>query len=329
VLEFFRDLHPVFSAASVIIAVIGISVSAYRFWKEYRIKRILSGDEDELWHFRSPTPPKSHQRALNGTRTRVITVSNLKGGVGKTTLSANLAAYLDRKLGKRVLIIDADYQGSISGLLLGAAGIEEVRSHTEKLLADRATADDLQSSLIHLQAILPNTWLIPAFYSLSRQENRHMVQWVMRGGSDVRYRLIECLMKGGVLKNKPQDNGFDVVIIDAPPRLTTATVNAMCASTHLLVPTALTTISARAVGPFLSMARGIKLDLNQEMKLAGVVATLTSPDGSIAVREQQIIDTILADALSEWKGAEGPYMFKRTIPRRVSLSTASSDGLVA
>lgn len=326
-LEFFRNLHPVFSAASAVVAVVGVVVSAYKFWKEYRVKRILSGDEDELWHFRSAAPPKSHQRTLNDTRTRIITVANLKGGVGKTTLSANLAAYFDRNLGKRVLVIDADYQGSISGLLMAAAGIDEIRSHTEALLADRATSGDLQSSLIHLQGILPNTWLVPAFYSLSRQENRHMMQWVMRGGSDVRYRLIEVFMKGGVLKSKQEDNGFDIVIIDAPPRLTTATVNALCASTHLLVPTALTPVSARAVAPFLRMARNIKLELNQELKLAGVVATLTSPDGGLSAREQQIVDTGLADALREWRGAEGGYMFKRTIPRRVSLSTASTDGL--
>jgi chromosome partitioning protein len=327
VLEFFRNLHPVFSAASAIIAVVGVAVSAYKFWKEYRIKKILSGDEDELWHFRSPSPPKSHQRILNDIRTRIITVANLKGGVGKTTLSANLAAYFDRNLGKRVLVIDADYQGSITGLLMGAAEIDEIRSHTETLLADGVTAEDIRGSQVHLQGILPLTWLVPAFYSLSRQENRHMVQWVMRGGSDVRYRLIEAFLKGGLLKLKQEDNGFDIVIIDAPPRLTMATVNAMCASTHLLVPTALTPISARAVGPFLKMAREIKLELNQELKLAGVVATLTSPDGGLTVRERQIVDTTLADALREWKGAEGGYMFKRTIPRRASLSTASVDGL--
>jgi len=153
-----------------------------------------------------------------------------------------------------------------------------------------------------------------------------MVQWVMRGGSDVRYRLIEVFMKGGVLKGRPQDNGFDIVIIDAPPRLTTATVNALCASTHLLVPTALTPISARAVGPFLKMARGIRVELNQELRLAGVVGTLTSPDGSLNAREQQLIKTIVDDALQEWKGAEGGYMFKRTIPRRASMSTTDALG---
>ena len=206
---------------------------------------------------------------------------------------------------------------------MGAAGIEEVTSNMETLLAEGAQASDLQRALLHMQEILPNTWLVPAFYSLSRQENRHMIQWVMRGGSDVRYRLSEVLLRGGVLKGRPADNGFDVVLIDAPPRLTTATVNALCASTHLLVPTALTPISARAVGPFLKMARGIKVELNQELKIAGVVGTLTSPDGSLNVREQQIIETIVEDALEEWNGPEGSYIFRRTIPRRASMSTAS------
>jgi chromosome partitioning protein len=154
-----------------------------------------------------------------------------------------------------------------------------------------------------------------------------MVQWVMRGGSDVRYRLSETLLRGQVLKGRPEDNGFDVVLIDAPPRLTTATVNALCASTHLLVPTALTPISARAVGPFLRMVRSLKLELNQELKLAGVVGTLSSPDGSLNGREQQLIETVVEDALLEWNGAEGRYMFKRTIPRRAAMSTASAGSL--
>jgi len=156
-LDFFRNLHPLFSAASATIAVAGVGASAYKFWKEYRVSRILSGDEDELWHFRSAGAPKGHQSALNDTRTRIITVANLKGGVEKTTLAANLAAYFDRKLGKRVLVIDADFQGSISSLLMGAAGIEEITSNTEALLTEGAQSSDFQRSLVHLQKVLPST----------------------------------------------------------------------------------------------------------------------------------------------------------------------------
>jgi hypothetical protein len=75
------------------------------------------------------------------------------------------------------------------------------------------------------------------------------------------------------------------------------------------------------------MARGIRVELNQELKLAGVVGTLTSPDGSLYGREQQLIETIVEDALQEWNGAEGPYMFKRTIPRRAAMSSALMGAL--
>jgi len=324
VVEFFRNAHPVFSAVIAIIGVISLGINVYKFWKEYRVRNVLSGDEDELWHYRRAWPPRGHQPALANTSTRIITVANLKGGVGKTTLAANMAAYFDGR-GKRVLVVDADYQGSISGVLLAAAGIQEVTSKTETLLAADASEDELKGALTHLQPKLANTWLVPAFYSLSRQENRHMIQWVMSGGGDVRYRLIEVFMRSPVLKQAAQDKGFDVVIIDAPPRLTTGTVNALCASTHLLVPTALTPVAARAVGPFLKMVRDIKLELNQELKLAGVVPTLTSPDGSLAGAEQQMIGGRLTDALGVW-GGDG-YIFKRSIPRRKSLSTAETEGM--
>jgi hypothetical protein len=59
-LDFFRSLHPLFSAVAATVAVGGVGISAYKFWKEWRVGNILSGDEDELWHFRSAAPPKGH-----------------------------------------------------------------------------------------------------------------------------------------------------------------------------------------------------------------------------------------------------------------------------
>ena len=67
---------------------------------------------------------------------------------------------------------------------------------------------------------------------------------------------------------------FDVALIDAPPRLTAATINGFCASTHLLVPTVYDKLSAEAVGTFLNGVRTLKNALNTQIDLLGVVGTL-------------------------------------------------------
>ena len=104
-----------------------------------RLIKELDKDDGELWQFHKSIVPrdvldKIHQKGL-----RVITLANLKGGVGKTTLSANLAAYF-AECGRRVLLIDFDYQGSLSATVLRAVGKPEVYSEADKLLVGKLSA---------------------------------------------------------------------------------------------------------------------------------------------------------------------------------------------
>jgi cellulose biosynthesis protein BcsQ len=102
-------------------------------------------------------------------------------------------------------------------------------------------------------------------------ENREMVRWLIGDEkTDIRYRLAHQLLSSTVLNN------FDVILIDAPPRLTTASVQALCASTHVLIPTVLDPLSADdPVGYF-----GHQLKAHQELwpqlKVMGVIGTLTN-----------------------------------------------------
>jgi Mrp family chromosome partitioning ATPase len=93
------------------------------------------GKEHDLWCMHAPRPPQDYDELMKQQRKKpIIMVANLKGGVGKTTLTANLAACFSAA-GKRVLLVDVDYQGSLSNMLLSADGVEDVPLGITELLA--------------------------------------------------------------------------------------------------------------------------------------------------------------------------------------------------
>jgi chromosome partitioning protein len=179
-------------------------------------------------------------------------VANNKGGVGKTTLTAYLAAYF-RSKGKRVLAVDLDHQGSLTGWLLSAGGITIPDGQDHRLaLANTVLASELLEKWpaeVLNDGPLAGTQLITADYTLTQHETKLMLRWLRRlGQPDIRYNLARVLMSDHV---QSQKKGFDIVLIDAPPRLTTGAMNALAACTHLLVPTKLDMLSAETVRSFL------------------------------------------------------------------------------
>jgi chromosome partitioning protein len=118
---------------------------------------------------------------------------------------------------------------------------------------------------------------------------------------------------------------FDLALIDAPPRLTAGTINAFCASTHLLIPTVYDNLSAEAVGTFLGGVQVLKTNLNPGIDLLGVVGTLTYHQGGLNNREQEAKNVAVAQVEKTW----GPnhHFFKRHIPRREAIADAAGESL--
>jgi cellulose biosynthesis protein BcsQ len=136
---------------------------------------------------------------------------------------------------------------------------------------------------------------------------------------DGRYRLAEMLLDKEVAKT------FDVVLIDAPPRLTAGTINALSASTHLLVPTVYDNLPAEAVGTFLNGVHVLKTRLNPCIDLLGVIGTLTFQQTGLSNREQQAKNIAVAQVQKAW-GANH-YFFDRHIPRRAAIAAAAGASL--
>ncbi len=279
----------------------------------------LRDNETGIWTTFPKKPPFEDFDARMGERTPlVLTIANNKGGVGKTTLVGNLIAHFDAGRELKVLAIDLDYQGSLSTMLRAEYGAtEERKSAVNGLLERGASIGTVYEATRRLGKRLHRSELAPAFYELALFEDRLLVEWLVQaGGDDVRYRL------ANVLHNSAIRNKFDIVVIDVPPRLTTGTINALCASTHVLVPTIFNPIAAEPVANFLSASTLLMNNLNPKLEFIGVVETMTPAKGT-GERARSEGRRMIQEALD--LSFPNITILENSVPRRAAIS----DGGVA
>src|SRR5262249_47684793 len=160
---------------------------------------------------------------------------NLKGGVGKTTITANLALSMSH-IGWRVLVVDLDHQGSLSQLLLTLEEADELiisRNLVHEALKN--PTDGLWSFRKAIKRVSKDpegrVSIVAADEMLGDQETALSLRWQLRQTpDDVRYRLRSIVQAPEIAER------FDFILLDCPPRLTTACVNALCASDYVMVP---------------------------------------------------------------------------------------------
>jgi chromosome partitioning protein len=298
-----------------------------------RLLQAAVSEEGELWRLHEPLPPPGYTSPIHRSRAKIIIVCNNKGGVGKTTLSAMLAAYFEKEKNKKVLLVDLDYQGSLTAWMLTMAGIQIPPEQSYRLaqanrLLDGTWAKNWHTEVLannHVNGLFSKTQLIAADYTLTQHETKLMLKFFTAGGKpDIRFNLAEALLSEYV-QGKPHSErpNFDIVIIDAPPRLTTAVIGAFAAATHLLVPTVLDPLSAETVGSFLKQAWALRERLNPGLELAGIVGTMTPAqalDNKLKPTEQTALG-IIKSSLHEWKGTS--HIFKRDIQDRAPIRNAA------
>ena len=225
---------------------------------------------------------------------RIIAVTNQKGGVGKTTTAVNLAACL-AVLGKRVLLVDIDPQRNATS---GAGVLMTEESATVYDLLTDAEAD-VRGAIVPTET--ENLCVIPGSIELSGAE----IELI-----DVERR--EYLLKG-ILEKVRED--YDYIMIDCPPSLSLLTLNALTAADSMLVPIQCEYYALEGVGQLMNTLMLVRKRLNPALKVEGVV--LTMYDSRTNLSEQ------VADEVRRYFK---DHLFKTAIPRNVRLSEAPSHG---
>lgn len=202
---------------------------------------------------------------------RILNIANLKGGVGKTTVAANLAAALAIRQQIKVLLIDLDFQGSLSVMALGprwapAVGMDSAAARMLSGDFDPATFASIPEKVPGIDRLR----VVSAYYDLAQAENRLLIEWLIGDRKvDPRFTLAN-LLRAPVVRSQ-----YDVVIIDSPPRLTMAAVQGLCASSHMLIPTIMDHTSAEAVDYFAIEVEALrKLGLCEHLEVIGVLPTM-------------------------------------------------------
>ena len=234
--------------------------------------------------------------------TTVVTISNQKGGVGKTSTTVNLAAALALG-GLRILVIDIDPQGNASTALgiphhVDAAGIYDV------LIDDLPLRDVIQSS-----PEADTLWCVPASIDLAGAE----IELV-----DIPNR--ETRLRGAIraLRDQLDRDGtppYDYILIDCPPSLGLLTLNALAAADEVLIPIQCEFYALDGLSQLMRTIGLVQNHLNPELRLGAILLTMYDRRTRLAA---QVEEEVRAHFPNE--------VLRATIPRAVRISEAPSYG---
>lgn len=225
--------------------------------------------------------------------TKVLSIANQKGGVGKTTTAVNLGACL-ADLGKNVLVVDIDPQGNTTSGL----GINRYRL---KKCIYNVLIDGVPIEAVILPTSIPRLELVPATIQLAGAE----IELVLAMQREI--KLKEAFA--------PILSSYDYILIDCPPSLGLLTLNALTASTGVLVPIQCEYYALEGLSQLMNTIALVQRHLNPKLQIAGAVLTMFDSRTNLS---SQVVEEVKAYFKDK--------VYTTIIPRNVRLSEAPSHG---
>lgn len=226
--------------------------------------------------------------------TKILAITNQKGGVGKTTTSVNLAASL-ANTGTKVLLIDLDPQGNAT---MGSG----TNKHTVKQTVYQVLLGELSIKSVRIGGLQGRYDLIPANRNLAGAE----VEMVSLSQREIRLRaaLVEII------------NEYQYVIIDCPPALNLLTLNALCAAHAVMIPMQCEYYALEGLSDLVNTIKKVRANFNPKLRIEGLLRTMYDPRNILA---QQVSEQLQQHF--------GDKVYRTVIPRNVRLAEAPGFGL--
>jgi len=224
---------------------------------------------------------------------KVISVTNRKGGVGKTTTAINIATAM-AAIGKKVLVFDLDPQGNA----------------TTSLGFDKRQIEFSSYDILTREAPLLNTvqkTFVPSFYIVPSKPDLAAAE-IELIGIEKREQILKSAFESA-------KNSFDYVLIDCPPSLNLLTINALVASNSVIVPMQCEFLAMEGLTDLIKNIRRVNHNFNPNLKIQGIVLTMFDRRNNLSFMVEKDVRTHFGD-----------LVYQTVIPRNVRISEAPSHG---